>query len=83
MPIKFLSFLSKIFNKNYSLIRVGLFKLKKTNPNAEWDLLFHDGELYRMSIYFLIVQTIHVVITIETKAFFHKKRGLHGPFGLC
>lgn len=46
-------------------------------------MLFHDGELYRMSIYFLIVQTIHVVITIETKAFFHKKRGLHGPFGLC
>jgi hypothetical protein len=33
-----------------------------------------------MGIAIPIVPMVDVVITIETKAFFHKKRGLCGPF---
>ncbi len=33
-----------------------------------------------MGIFIPIVLMVDVVITIETKAFFHKKRGLCGPF---
>lgn len=56
--------------------------IQKTNPKVCLDGLLYGEIPLRMSVFILIAPIVDVVITIETKAFFNKKRGLHGPFEL-